>query len=214
MNNPLVKTSFSRVSALILVIVTLLSACSKPEPVDPVATAPAKYKLKDIRYFFSQNDRVDTTTLQLKGLSVQNSSTVLSTQQVEEGFDELVKTSRFIIDPTIQLPKEVDLSNFDVNVPEHWYSNGLFGLSVDAYSFSAVEQQKPYGFNSKEMLTVKIPPKSQLDISRQIIAYQLVCSFDAILENTTTGQRYSLRGKWDGLLQYDNPSTTLKQSAL
>ncbi|SFC92982.1 hypothetical protein [Spirosoma endophyticum] len=130
MNNPLVKTSFSRVSALILVIVSLLIACSKPESADPAATIPARYELKDIRYFLSQNDRVDTTTLQLKGLSVQNPSTVLSTQQVEEGFGELVKTSRFIVDPTIQLPKEVDLSKFDVNVPEHWYGNGLFGLSV------------------------------------------------------------------------------------
>ncbi|GAB4043988.1 hypothetical protein [Spirosoma jeollabukense] len=214
MHNPPVRTSFSRLSTLTLVIVTLLGACSKPEPADPVATAPAKYELKDIRYFLSQNDRVDTTTLQLKGLSVQNTSAVLSTQQVEEGFSELVKRSRFIIDPTMQLPKEVDLSKFEVNVPEHWYGNGLFGRSIDTYSFSAIEQQKPYGFNSNGLLTVKIPPKSKLDISRQITAYQLACSFDATLENTTTGQRYSLRGKWEGLLQYDNPSTTLKQSAL
>lgn len=214
MNNQLSRTHFARLSILGLIIANLLSACSKPEPADPVPIIPAQYELKGIRYFFNQGDRVDTTTLQLKGSSVQNPGTILSTQQVEEGFGGLVKTSRFTIDPTIQLPKEVDLSKFDVSVPEHWYGNELFGRSIETYSLSAIEQQKPYGFDSERMLTITIPPKSKLDISRQITAYKLACSFDGILENTATGQRYSLRGKWNGLLQYANPSTTLKQSAL
>lgn len=214
MNNQPVKTDFVRLATLSLFIATLLSACSKPEPADPISAKPAQYELKDIRYFLNQGDRVDTTTLQLKGSSVQNLSLILSTQQVEEGFGELVKTSRFIIDPTSQLPNGVDLSRFDVPVPEHWYGSGLFDRSVETYSLSTIEQQKPYGFDPNRMLTINIPPKSKIDISRQITAYQLTCSFDGIVENTITGQRYPLRGKWKGLLQYDNSSTTLKQSAL
>lgn len=214
MDNQLVRTHLNRFSTLSLVIVILASACSKPELVSSIPAAPAQYELKDIRYFFNQGDRVDTTTLQLKGSSLQNPGTALSTQQVEEGFGELVKTSWFTIDPASQLPKEADLSKFDVSVPQHWYGNGLFDRSIETYSLSATEQQKPYGFDPKRMLTVKIPPKSKIDISRQITAYQLACSFDGILENTTTGQRYRLRGKWKGLLQYANPTTTLKESAL
>lgn len=45
-------------------------------------------------------------------------------------------------------------------------------------------------------------------------AYQLICSFEGILENTATGQRYGLKGKWEGLLQYNSMEVTLKQSAL
>lgn len=206
------RTYVSRFSILSLTIFVLLSACSKPEPVEP--NVAAQYELKDVRYFFDSGDHVDTTTLQLKGSSVQNPGTILSTQQVEGGFAELVKTSRFIIDPTIQLHKEIDLSTFDVSVPQHWYGNGLFGRSIETYSLSAIQQQKPYGFDPKPVLTVKIPPKSKIDISRQVDAYRLACSFEGIVENTTTGQRYRLQGKWEGILQYNNPTVTLKESAL
>lgn len=214
MQNQLVRTHLVRFSALSLVITSLLSACSRPQPVDPVSASPAQYELKDIRYFFNQGDHVDTTMLQLKGASVQNTGTLVSTQQVEERFGELVKTSLFSLDPTSQVPQDVDLSKFAVSVPEHWYGNGLFDRSTETYWLSAIEQQKPYGFDAQGLLTVKIPPKSRIDISRQITAYQLACSFSGILENTTTGQRYRLSGKWTGILQYANPTTTLKESAL
>ncbi|RYF76439.1 MAG: hypothetical protein EOO39_05565 [Cytophagaceae bacterium] len=212
MNNP--KISFAPLVALYLISAILLNACSKPEPADVNPVTSTQYRLKDVRYFFNQGDRVDTLILQLKASSVQNASTVFSAQQVEESFGELVKTSRFIVDSTSQVPKDVDLSKFEVSVPQHWYGNSTFGRSIEAFSFSATEQQKPYGFAPKRTVTVEIPPKSKLDISRQITAYQLDCSFDGILENTTTGQLYPLKGKWKGLLQYANPSTTVKQSAL
>ncbi|MFD2938395.1 hypothetical protein, partial [Spirosoma flavum] len=199
---------------LSLVIATLLSACSKPQAVHPVPATPVQYELKDIRYFFNQGDRVDTTKLQLKGSSVQNTSTLIATQQVEERFGELVKTSLFSLDPTSQVPQDVDLSKFAVSVPEHWYGNGLFDRSIETYWLSSIEQQKPYGFDQQGLLTVKIPPQSKIDISRQITAYQLACSFSGILENTSTGERYRLSGKWTGILQYANPTTTLKESAL
>jgi hypothetical protein len=208
------RKRFSRILPVSLAIAALLGACSQPERVDPSVAAPAQYEIKDVRYFFGQGDRVDTTLVQLKESSVQNPNTVLATQQVEEGFGDLVKTSQFVIDPAGQLPSDVDLSKFDVSVPEHWYSNKSFGRSIETYSLSAIEQQKLYGFDPNRLVTLEIPPKSKFDISRQITAYQLICSFEGIVENTTTGQRYTLRGKWKGLLQYANPSTTLKQSPL
>lgn len=214
MNNLPDSTSFARGSVFSLVFAILLSACSKPEQADPLVPVPAQYELKTMRYYFNQGDGVDTTTLQLKALSVQNPGSVMATQQVEEGFGELVKTSLFTIDPTSQVPKEIDLSTFSVSVPEHWYGNGLFDRSIETYSISPSQQQKPYGFDSKGLLTVKIPPNSRIDISRQVTAYQLACSFEGLVENITTGQQYRFKGKWKGVLQYAHPSTMLKESVL
>ena len=201
-------------SVISLTVATLVSACSKPTPVEPDAAPSARYELKDIRYFFKTGDRVDTTTLQLKGASVQNSSSTLSTQQLEEGFGDLAKTSLFIVDLQTQLPKGVNLEKLEVSVPQRWYGNGLFDRSTETYPLSSVQQQKPYGFDPKAVLTIKVPPASRIDVSRQIDAYQLTCSFDGVLENTTTGQRYDLKGTWKGLLQYNNPKVSLKESAL
>jgi hypothetical protein len=214
MNTQRQRALSAHVAWLGLFVVALLSACCKPESVDSIAPAPDQYVLKDIRYFVAQGDRVDTTTLQLKGSSVQNTGTVLTTRQVEESFGGLVKTSQFTLDPTTQLPQKVDLSQYVVSVPEHWYGNGRFDRSVETYPLSAVEQQKPYGFSQKSTLTVNIPPRSRIDISHQITAYQLTCSFEGSLENVTTGQRYRLKGNWTGILQYANPTTVLKESAL
>ncbi|QHV99018.1 hypothetical protein [Spirosoma endbachense] len=207
------KISF-RILTLSITIAALLSACSKPGSVDPPVAIPAQYELKDVRYFFNIGDGVDTTTLHLKGLRVQNPGSTLSTQQVEDGFSELVKTSQFVIDQTNFLPKETELSRFELRVPQHWYGNGSFDFSVETYPLSVTQQQKPYGFEQKELVTIRIPPKSNVDISRQIDAYHLECSFQAVLENRTTGQRYPLTGKWKGLLQYANPTTMLMESSL
>lgn len=214
MNTQLISKNLSLVSALILPVITLFNACTKPELAAPEIAPPTAYQLKGLRYFVDAGDRIDTTTLKLKGASVQNPSSMSSTQQVREDLSELVKTSRFTIDPTTQLPGEIDLSKFEVSVPQQWYSNGSFGQSIDTYSLSAAQQQKPYASNGESTSTINIPPKSRIDISRQIDAYQLTCSFEGLLENTTTGQRYPLKGKWQGLLRYNNLSVTLKQSAL
>lgn len=212
-NRPLTKNLLC-LSATVLTIAVVLYGCSKPVSVEPDAPLSARYELKDIRYFFKTGDRVDTTTLQLKGLSMRNSSSTLSTQQLTENFGDLAKTSLFIIDQQVHLPAGIDLSEFEVSVPQHWYGDGQLGRSVETYPLSPVEQQKPYGFDPNSVLTVKIPPASKIDISRQIDAYQLTCSFDGILENTKTGQRFNLKGTWKGLLQYANPKVSLKESPL
>ncbi|WP_461072863.1 hypothetical protein [Spirosoma horti] len=208
------KHSFLASTLLLLVVTLIISSCSKPEPVELDAVRPANYQLKDIRYFFSTGDRIDTTTWQLKGTSVQNPSSTSSTQHITEDLSELVKTSRFIIDPTIQLPKEIDLSKFEVHVPQQWYGNSSLVLSIDTYPISSIQQQKPYTSNQESKTTIVVPPKSKIDVSRQIDAYQLNCSFECLLENTTTGQRYPLKGKWQGLLQYNNLAITLKQATI
>lgn len=197
-----------------LAFTALLSACSKEETVAPTPVESNQYVLTDVRYSFAAGDHVDTTVVHLKELRVQNPSNTLSTQLVEAGFDELVKTSQFELEQNTSLPKEVDLSQFDLRVPQHWYSKASFDYSVATFPLSTTLHQRPYGFAAAQPMTVQIPAQSALMISRQIEAYHLACSFQAVLENTTTGQRYPLRGKWQGLLQYAHPAITLKQSPL
>lgn len=194
----------------------LISSCTKPEPTEPDAVLPAHYQLKDIRYFLATSDRVDTTTLPLKRTSVQNPSSTSTTQQLTQDLSELIRTSQFTLDPAIQLPKELDLSQFEVHVPQERYGNGSNSLvqSIETYPFSSSRQQKPYAPSGGAISTIVIPPRSKIDIIRQIDAYRLTCSFEGLLENTTNGQRYPLRGKWAGIFQYNNLGVTLEQSSL
>jgi len=199
---------------LVLVVAALLSSCTSPESVVPGASTPHRYVLTNIRYFLDKGDYIDTTTVQLTGASVQNPGPSLIIQSIKEEPGELVKTSHFMIDSSVRLPKEIDLSAFDVSVPQHWYCNGLFGHTVETYPLSSTRQQKPYVSDSVRTMDINVPPRSRIDISRQIDAYHLTCSFEGMVENTTTGQRYKLTGKWKGLLRYNNRAVTLKQSAL
>ncbi|GAB3011655.1 hypothetical protein [Spirosoma pulveris] len=215
MNTQLIGKRKFLCATFILTITTLIvSSCSKPESAEPHAILPTNYQLKDIRYFFDTGDRADTTILQLKGTSLQNPGSTSITQQVTEDLSELVKTSRFTIDPAIQLPKELDLNKLEVHVPQEWYGGSSLIQSIETYPLSSVQQQKPYAPNRGATSTIIIPPKSKIDIIRQIEAYYLLSSFECLLENKTTGQRYTLKGKWQGFLQYNNLAVTLKQSAL
>ncbi|GAB3982732.1 hypothetical protein GCM10028806_54960 [Spirosoma terrae] len=203
-------------STLILLLAILINSCSKPQSTEPDAVLPATYQLKNIRYFLYSGDRVDTITVPLKGAILRNPSSTSSTQQVTEDLSELVKTSQFTFDPSSQLPKELDLSKFEVHIPQAPYGHDRNSLvqSSDTYPLSSSQQQKPYTSKTGATSTIIIPPQSKIDIIRQIDAYQLSCTFEGFLENTTTGQRYLLKGKWQGLLQYNNLAVTLKQSAL
>lgn len=207
------KNFLSHFLGLNLGIVILLAACSKPANLEPEAAVPAQYELTDIRYFLNATDRVDTIPVLLKGTSVQNPGNTLATQQVEI-VDELVKTSQFEVDPLTTLPKGLELDKLGIKVPQNWYGTNIFDYFPEKFPLSLTPQQKPYEAPKKQVLTISIPPKSKIDVSRQIDAYQLTCSFKALLENKATGQRYTLTGKWKGLLRYNNESTTLKQYSL
>lgn len=174
---------------------------------------PVSYELTEVRYFLLGTKSVDTVTLSLPGLHVQNPGATLTTQQVELGVTDLIKTSQFALDSSL-LPADVELSRLTVPVPQEW--NGQEPVSYFRASFplSATPQQQPYGSYAQQLLTVRLPPKSKLDIRRHLTAYYLTCSFQGLLLNKSTGQRYSLRGTWTGLLRYDNLAITTTQLPL
>ncbi|OZI08733.1 hypothetical protein BWI93_07720 [Siphonobacter sp. BAB-5385] len=192
----------------------LFFSCSKSSNVEPEEVIPATFALKDVRYFKPASGGFDTVAVKLKGLTVSNPGEQVSTQTVTTTFDELVKTSTFEVTPPNALPKEVKLSEFSVRVPERWYSDNSYGLFSETFPLSNREQQKPYGSYQKETLNIAIPPKSTIVVDRQIEAYHLSCSFSAVLENETTGERYPVSGTWKGISHYNQASVKLTQHAL
>ncbi|RAK00083.1 hypothetical protein LX87_01781 [Larkinella arboricola] len=194
--------------------VSIFYSCSKPHKIEPeVVETPAEYELKDVRYFMDAGDRLDTVTVKREGMKLQNSTTILSTHQFDDNYEELVKTSQFEVDKST-VPADVKLDRFEVQVPERWYGEGSYGYFSEKFPLSSAEQQKPYGVYKKERLAINIPPNSTIVVDRQIDAYHLVCSFSGLIENKTTGQRYSLKGKWKGIVSYNNSSVSLNQYLL
>lgn len=206
-------TSWTKASLPTLIVFLFLFSCSKPTKVEPEEVTPAQYQLKDIRYFLSSGDRLDTTSVKLDSLEVRNLGSLLSQQKVEERFDQLMKKSLFEFDQNT-VPQGVELEQIDVQVPENWFSNGSYGYFSEKFTLSTGQQQKPYGAYRTKELSVKVPPTSKIVINRAIDAYYLTCSFEATLENQTTGERHALKGKWKGVVRYNNYSIALKEYPL
>jgi len=197
-----------------LLLSLLLNSCANSGQSEPAPTLPVAYDLTEVRYFLAGAAGLDTVTVSLPGLQVQNPSTTLTTQQVELGVTDLVKTSQFALAPSLQLPPDVELSSLRVQVPQEWDGKQPLSYFQAPFALSATPQQQPYGPYAQQLLTLQVPAKSKLDISRHLVAYHLSCSFQGLLVNKTTGQRYPVRGTWKGLLRYDQLSTTTTQSPL
>lgn len=197
-----------------LLLSLFLSSCAGSGQPEPVPTQPVSYELAEVRYFLAGAGGLDTSSVSLPGLQVQNPGNKLLTQQVELGVTDLVKTSQFTLDPSLLLPSDVELSRLTVQVPQEWGSSGPVTYFREPFALSATPQQQPYGLYAQQLLTIRVPAKSKLDISRHLAAYHLSCSFEGLLLNKATGQRYPVRGAWKGLLHYDKLSTTTTQSPL
>lgn len=106
------------------------------------------------------------------------------------------------------------MRQFSLPVPDHWEGPSSFANSVASFPLRPTPYQQPYGFAAAHRDTLRIPPTARLVIRRQIEAYHLTCSFQAVVQNTATGQRYPLQGKWHGLLAYGPPAVTLTEYPL
>lgn len=197
-----------------LLIFGALSSCTESSGTEPEPTTPAQFELTDMRYFLTPKAHIDTVAVPLQGLRIQNPTNTLATQQIEVGANDLVKTSQFEIDQPLLLPKEVELNALAVQVPQDWAGMEVVSYFTETFPLSPTQHQKPYGAYATQMLTVQIPANSRIDISRQLEAYHLTCSFQGTLKNISTGQRYAISGTWKGLLRYNNLSTTARQSPL
>ena len=216
MVNKYVNNFCSRMLIMGLLVSILFSSCSKSVKVEPQAMPLAEYVIQDVRYFMNTNDKIDTANVVIKDTIFYNPGNVLNVQKFTGDLNKLNKTSRFQLTNLDALPKDVKLDDLSVSVPQNWNSDSYFDLFPEKFPLNQQTNQKPYHLASRstEAITVNVPPRSRIVINYSIQAYYMTCSFSAVLQNKTTGQRYPFTGSWKGLLRYDNSQTKLTEQPL
>lgn len=187
---------------------SVLPENDESQRIDPV------YELIDMKYFLMDNDGIDTTTLKLTGNEINNYGHILSEQTVKINYDELVKQSLFEIDSSNTLPEGIVLDTFNVRVPSNWYEDGSYSLYDVLFPLTTEVRETPYIRSIEDVLTVRIPPRSQLVISAEIDAYNLKCSFRAVFKEQITGIQDTVNGRWSGILRYNSSSLKVKEYPL
>ncbi len=216
MLNKYVNNFCARILIMGLLVSMLFSSCSKSVKVEPQEVSSVEYVIQDVRYFMNTNDKIDTAKVVLKDTTFYNSGTVLNVQKFTGNLNKLIKTSRFQLTNLDALPKDVKLDDLSVSVPQNWNSDSYFDLFPEKFPLNQLANQKPYNLASRstENITVNVPARSRIVVSYSIQAFYMTCSFSAVLQNKTTGQRYPITGSWKGLLRYDNSQTKLTEQPL
>ncbi|MBE9463712.1 hypothetical protein ACFP1I_32350 [Dyadobacter subterraneus] len=216
MINKYVDSFFNRILIMGLFFPMLFSSCFKSVKVEPEEMPPAEYVIQDISYFMDKNDKIDTAKVVLKDTTFYNPGSVLNVQKFTGDLNDLNKTSRFQLTNPDALPKDVKLDDLSVSVPQNWDSGSYFDLFPEKFPLNQQVNQKPYNLvsSSTENMAVNVPPRSRIVVNYSIQAFYMTCSFSAVLQNKTTGQRYPLTGSWKGLLRYDNAQTKLTEQPL
>ena len=206
----------NRILIIGLLVSMLFSSCSKSVKVEPEEVSSAEYVIQDVRYFMDTNDKIDTANVLLKDTTFYNPGNVINVQNFTGDLNKLNKTSRFQLTNLDALPKGVKLDDLSVSVPQNWNADAYFDLFPEKFPLNQQANQKPYYLASRstESITVNVPPQSKIVVNYIIQAYYMSCSFSAVLQNKTTGQRYPLTGSWKGLLRYDNSQTKLTEQPL
>ncbi|REA58080.1 hypothetical protein DSL64_22100 [Dyadobacter luteus] len=188
-----------------------LASCSKPSRTEPEITPEADYQLKDIQYFMSDGDRIDTLMVGLGDTTIYNYSNAKLARKFTEDYSKLAKTSYFQVSEPNLLPADLYLEKFEVHVPSQLIADGSFSYFATKLPVSRDSVQVPYGKFWSDTVSINVPAKSKIVIDRSVQAHVINCSFKASIVNKTTGQNHEVRGSWKGLLRYDNLNTRLTE---
>lgn len=194
--------------------VFVLSSCSKSEKDEGEVTPQAEYILREISYTMADADKIDTVTVELQDTTLLNTGNTLSAAKFVEYFSGLKKTSQFQISNSEALPADLDLSRFEVHVPSQWIQKNDFSYFSTKLPLSTGNVEVPYDGFWTDSVRVEVPAKSKIVVNRSVDAHQIRCSFTAVVINKTTGQTYSIQGKWKGLLRYDNLNIILLEQPI
>lgn len=211
--NHLTNCFFCKSLILTGALLVVMNSCSKSTKMEPDILPEKEYSLLDMRYFMSNTDYLDTLTLQLQDTTLYNSNNLMAITMFPDNISGLVKTSQFEITNIAELPTDVKFEHFEINVPAD-YQNNFFSYSSLKVPFTTEVAMLPYKSNWSDTIVVKVPARSSILVNRSIHAYNITCSFTAVIEEKTTRQTYPVKGIWKGLLRYDNLSTTLTQHPL
>ncbi|TYP97166.1 hypothetical protein BC792_10392 [Sphingobacterium allocomposti] len=210
---------YKQLFSLVVIGFLFLGSCSKdsldPEVDEDETILPHEYEMESLTYLLADDDKIDT--VKIKGGTeefINPGNTPMEIQHVET-FDDLVKTSFFKIDKEGgELPSDLDISKFKVNVPGVYYENGTFSYYPERFPMSDSEQREPYKRNSTFTFDLKIPAQSKLNFRKSIDRHDITCSFKLVIRNKTTGEKYNVDGKWQGVLRYFNESFSVDEEVL
>lgn len=190
------------------------SACSKEATSVPEELAN-EYIIEKIEYFMQEGDAIDTTRIKLSEMFFENKSNALLEKEYNETFDELVKTSTFLVDSSnVTLPTELNLEQFDVLVPQEYFGENQFNYFKIRFPLSATIQKKPFENWQTTVQKVRIPAQSQIAITREMNRYDATLSFKATILDKKSRISYTVTGKWKGVLQYKGYRVTFNEFPL
>ena len=211
--------SYRQLLFLVATAFLFLSSCSKksldPEVEEDKTILPQEYEIERLTYFLADDDKIDT--VKIKGTIEEFTNpgnTLLEVQHVAT-FKDLVKTSFFEINmEEDELPLDLNITEFKVNVPAIYYEDGTFSYYSEAFAISNSEQREQYKNNSTFALDLSVPARSKLILAKSIDRHDIICSFKLIIRNSTTGEKYNVDGKWHGVLRYFNESFSVDEEML
>jgi hypothetical protein len=201
---------------LIVFLCIAFYACSRRTEVNPNpgTISHNEYVLEDFKFLLDESIRLDTSEVQLKDTSLYNYGQSLITGQFQDDLSGLVKISRFEIANLAQLPAGIPFDSFQVAVPSHIYKDGSMSYFKAKVPLSQNEIQRPYGSQTTESVSIKIPARSRIQVNHRINGYYLDSPFSGVIKNKADGSRIPFNGRWKGLLHYDRSAIRLTQHAL
>lgn len=191
-----------------------LNSCFNPTNEGPEIVPEKEYELRDMQYFISNTDHLDTLTLRLQDTTLYNSGNSVTIIKFPYNFSELVKTSQFDITNAATLPADVSFEDLETNVPSGLYQNNFFTYTSFKVPFTNEVTKIPYKSNWFDTIMVTVPARSSIVLNRSIQVHHISSSFTALIADRTTGETYPVKGIWKGVLRYNNLSTTVTQHPL
>ncbi|PRD56817.1 hypothetical protein [Sphingobacterium gobiense] len=211
--------NYRQILLIVAISFLFLGSCSKEsldlEVNEDESILPHEYEMESLTYLLKDDDKIDT--LKIKGGTeefINPGNTLMEVQHVET-FDDLVKTSFFEVNlKDGELPSDLNITGFKVNVPEIYYEDGTFSYYPEHFTISDREQREPYTPNSTFTFDLKVPAQSKLIFRKSIDRHAIICSFKLVIRNKTTGEKYNVEGKWHGILRYFNESFSINEEKL
>ena len=204
---------------IVAIAFLFLGSCSKeslhPEVDEDETILPHEYEIESLTYLLADDDKIDTVKIKGSTEEFTNPGNTLMEVQHVETFDDLVKTSFFELNlEEDELPSDLNITEFEVNVPNVYYEDGTFSYYPEPFTISDSEQREPYKGYSTFTFDLKVPAQSKLILGKSIDRHDIICSFKLVIRNKTTGEKYSVDGKWHGVLRYFNESFLVDEVVL
>ncbi|TYR35781.1 hypothetical protein FXV77_11920 [Sphingobacterium phlebotomi] len=211
--------SYRQLLFLIAITFLFLGSCSKksldPEVDEDETVLPHEYEIESLTYRLADDDKIDTVKIKWGTEEFTNPGNTLMEVQHVETFNDLVKTSLFEINlEEDELPLDLNITEFKINVPAVYYEDGTFSYYPEPFTISDSEQREQYKNNSTFTLDLKVPARSTLILGKSIDRHDIICSFKLVIRNKTTGDKYTVDGKWHGVLRYFNESFSVDEEIL